>query len=156
MHPNQQLLTRFYTAFQNRDHQSMQSCYAPNAIFSDPVFPNLSSTETKARWEMLCKRGKDLRLEFSNVEADEKTGSASWTAYYTFSGTGKKVKNHVKSGFKLENGLITGQVDEFDFYKWAAQALGLPGKLLGWTGWMKNKVRTSARKSLVSFMNKQQ
>jgi hypothetical protein len=154
MNTNEALISRFYNSFQNRNYSGMQSCYSDNAVFSDPVFPNLNASETKAMWEMLCKRGKDLHLDFSGVEANNSTGSANWTAYYTFSGTGKKVTNHVKASFRFENGLIVEHIDDFNFYEWASQALGLPGKLLGWTGWMKNKVRTSARNSLISFINR--
>jgi hypothetical protein len=132
----------------------MQSCYSDNARFNDPVFLDLNSEEVKAMWEMLCKRGKDLQIEFGSVEANDSAGNATWTAHYTFTGTGKKVINHVKSRFKFKNGLITEHIDDFNFYNWASQALGMPGRLLGWTGWMKKKVRASARNSLISFMNR--
>ena len=88
MNGNQQLITKFYTAFQNKDYKTMQDCYAENATFSDPVFENLNVAEVKAMWEMLITRGKDLQLEFSNVEANETMGSAEWIATYTFSASG--------------------------------------------------------------------
>ena len=38
---NQQLIERFYRAFDEGDGDAMAACYAPDARFSDPVFPDL-------------------------------------------------------------------------------------------------------------------
>lgn len=152
MTANQKLINHFYNSFNQRDYKAMQDCYADNATFSDEVFQNLNSAEVRAMWKMLCLRGKDLQIHFQNVTADEKSGSCEWIANYTFSQTGKKVKNQIKASFEFENGKIIKHLDSFDFYKWSSQALGLTGKLLGWTSFLKNKVRQTARKSLTDFM----
>ena len=144
MNPNEQLLTTFYLAFQNKDYNSMQNCYSDNAVFNDEVFHNLNSSQVKAMWEMLIKKGKDLKIEFHNVKADETKGSAEWIAYYTFSATKRKVVNRIKSKFIFENGIIISHKDTFDFYRWAKQALGAMGILLGWTSFIKRKVRETA------------
>ncbi|MDX1941299.1 MAG: nuclear transport factor 2 family protein [Saprospiraceae bacterium] len=154
MNHNEQLIHNFYQAFQNKDYETMQSCYADDATFSDPVFQNLSSTQVRAMWEMLIKKGKDLQLEYHNVQANETNGSAEWIATYTFSATGKKVINHIKANFIFENGKIIKHSDRFDLYKWIRQAFGLPGLLLGWTSLLKKKVQETAMKSLTNFMNK--
>lgn len=154
MTTNEELITRFYTCFSKGDYRGMQNCYAGNATFSDPVFQNLDAAEVKAMWEMLCKRGKDMQITFTNVTANEQSGSAEWTAVYTFSASGRKVINHVSAKFRIENGLFIQHTDTFNFHKWAHQALGLKGWLLGGTSFLKNKVRTNARKSLSDFMKK--
>src|SRR4051812_8245778 len=141
MHPNEVLITKFYTAFSQKDYKGMQECYADKAVFNDAVFRNLDAGQVKAMWEMLCKNGKDLQLEFSNVKADDNRGSADWVATYTFSATGKKVVNRIKAEFEFGNNRIIKHTDNFSFYNWACQALGMPGKLLGWTFFLKNKVR---------------
>jgi ketosteroid isomerase-like protein len=151
---NKELITRFYSAFKNKDFKSMQECYADNAIFSDSVFQNLNAAQVKAMWEMLCKNGKDLQLEFKNVSAKETTGSAEWIATYTFSRSGNKVVNKIKAEFVFENGKIIKHTDYFSFYNWSKQALGISGLLLGWTPLIKNKVRTTAMKNLTDFMNR--
>ena len=152
MNTNQLLIRHFYTCFSQRDYYGMQECYAPDAIFTDPVFKNLNGQECRAMWEMLCKRGKDLVIDFSDVVADEHRGSASWVAHYTFSQTGRKVVNHVNADFEFGNGLIIKHTDHFDFYKWSRQALGLPGLLLGWTPGFQKKVQGKARTGLEKFM----
>jgi ketosteroid isomerase-like protein len=155
MNANADLITRFYSSFQNKDHKSMQACYADNVRFSDPVFTSLNAKEAKAMWEMLLRNGKDLYLEFSHVSASDKSGSAEWIATYTFSKTGRKVVNSIRAEFEFENGKIIKHNDHFDFYKWARQALGFSGLLLGWTPFIKNKIRTSAMRNLQQFMSKQ-
>lgn len=154
MNTNEQLIHQFYRAFQNKDYKTMQSCYADDARFSDAVFQNLDAAQARAMWEMLIKRGKDLQLEYHNVQANETNGSAEWIATYTFSATGKKVINHIKANFIFKNGKIIKHTDQFDFYKWARQALGFTGLILGWTGFVKKKVRQTAMKNLDNFMNR--
>jgi ketosteroid isomerase-like protein len=154
MNGNEQLIHKFYTCFQNKDHAGMQACYADDARFSDPVFQNLDAAQVRAMWEMLVARGKDLVLEFSNVHADGKQGSADWKATYTFSATKKKVVNHIHADFVFENGKIALHRDHFSFYNWARQALGFPGLLFGWSGFIRESVRQKAMRSLLDFMNK--
>ncbi len=154
MTSNQQLITNFYRAFQKRDYKTMQSCYAEDAVFNDEVFSNLNANEIKAMWEMLCIRGKDLQLDFSNVQADEKKGNAEWVASYTFSKTNRKVVNRIKAKFTFHNEKISKHTDSFNFYNWSRQALGITGLLLGWTSLVKNKVHKEAMKNLKDFMQR--
>lgn len=153
MNDNEKLIQHFYNSFSQRDYKAMQDCYADNATFTDEAFIDLNSAQVKAMWEMLILRGKDLQIRFQNVSADEKSGSAEWIANYTFSQTGNKVENHITANFEFENGKIVKHIDSFDFYKWSSQALGLPGKLLGWSSFLRNKVQKTAMKNLTDFMN---
>ncbi|MBE9598833.1 nuclear transport factor 2 family protein [Pedobacter sp. MC2016-24] len=154
MNTNEALINHFYTCFQRKDVKGMQDCYADKAVFSDPVFQNLNAPEVRSMWAMLLASGKDMRIEFKNIIAGQQDGTAEWDAYYTFSSTGNKVLNKIKATFVLENGKIIAHQDHFDFYTWAKQALGLTGLLLGWTSFLKNKIRTKARKNLDNYMNK--
>jgi len=133
----------------------MQSCYADNIIFNDPAFGILHGDEAKAMWEMLCKSAKDFELSFGNIQLlDDEYATCDWTAKYSFSKTDRKVVNKIKAHMRIENGLITEHTDQFDIYKWSRQALGLPGWLLGWSGYMEQKIKNNARKSLDAFMSK--
>lgn len=152
MHPNAELIQRFYTAFAARDHQTMADCYRPDAHFSDPAFPHLEGSKISAMWRMLCLRGKDLELTFSDIAADDSTGSAKWEAVYTFGQTGRKVHNRISARFELIEGKISRHVDTFDFYRWTRMALGPAGALLGWTGFLQNKVRSRAAGQLEKFL----
>jgi len=152
MHPNAQLLTDFYSAFQRRDGDAMAACYHPEAEFSDEVFPGLRHGGVTSMWRMLCERGKDLTLEFSGIQADDRSGRAHWEARYSFSATGRKVHNIIDAEFEFRDGKILRHRDRFDFHRWSRQALGTPGLLLGWTPFLKNKVRGNARAALEKFM----
>jgi ketosteroid isomerase-like protein len=154
MHPNAELITRFYTAFGNRDASGMAACYHPEIEFSDEVFPDLKGPRAGAMWQMLCERGKDLKIEFRDIEADDSTGRAHWEAWYTFSATGRPVHNRVEARFEFLDGKIVRHHDSFDFRAWASQALGPVGKLLGWSSMLKKRVRSQAGESLEVFLNK--
>lgn len=129
----------------------MGACYHPDATFRDEAF-NLRSAEVPAMWHMLCERGKDLRIVFSDVAADEHKGSANWEAWYTFSKSGRKVHNVIHAEFTFKDGKILTHHDTFPFHRWARQALGLPGLLLGWTGFFRKKVQATAMDGLRKFM----
>ncbi len=152
MQDNKQLIETFYTAFQNKDYKTMQGCYADTATFSDSVFIGLDAKQVRAMWEMLIRRGKDLKLEFKNIQADNNKGSAEWIATYTFSASGNKVVNRIKAVFEFENGKIVKHTDSFDFPLWAKQALGFKGWLLGRTSFLRKKVQGTAKQSLEKFI----
>ncbi|RZL35919.1 MAG: nuclear transport factor 2 family protein [Pedobacter sp.] len=152
MHANEQLIKHFYTCFQNMDYKGMQACYAENATFNDSVFKNLNADQVKAMWQMLISSAKEFKIEFSKVDADEKTGSAHWDAYYIFSKTGNNVVNRIDATFEIKDGKIVKHTDHFNFYTWAKQALGTTGLLLGWTSFLKKKIQTTAMDNLEKFM----
>lgn len=152
MHAHEQLIQHFYSAFQKRDAAGMVACYAPQVQFSDPVFTDLRGPRAGAMWKMLCERGKDLRIEFGEVRADDRSGSAHWDAWYTFGGTGRPVHNRIDASFEFAGGLIAKHTDRFDLHRWAGQALGLPGKLLGWTPLLQNRIRAMAAGNLDQYL----
>lgn len=155
METNKHVIEKFYTAFQKLDHQTMNSCYSDDIVFSDPAFGLLRGDEAKSMWEMLCKNAKNFSLTFSNIQLlDEEYATCNWVATYTFSKTGRKVINSIKAFMKLKDGKIIEHSDAFKLSKWAAQALGLKGVLLGWTGFMKRRIQKNARKNLISFIEK--
>jgi len=155
MNPNEALLTKFYTAFQQKDYKTMQDCYADTATFNDAIFTNLNTAQVKAMWEMLCKRSAaDFKLEFKNIKSEGNTVTAQWTAHYTFTATGRKVVNRIKANFVVGDGKIIEHTDRFSFYKWARQAFGFTAVLLGWTITFKKRVRQTALNNLKKFMEK--
>lgn len=151
---NESTIHRFYTAFQQLDYTTMQACYTDNAVFSDPVFGLLDTQEVRAMWEMLCKRAKDFSLTYGNIRLlDDEYATVEWTATYTFAQTGKKVINRIKANMRFKDGYIIEHSDAFAFYAWCKQALGLPGILLGWSGYMHKKIQLQAKIGLQRFMN---
>jgi ketosteroid isomerase-like protein len=151
MHPNAELIARFYTSLSKLDGAGMAACYASDATFSDPVFTDLRGQEPGKMWRMLCKRGKDMTVVFDGIEATDTAGKAHWVATYTFSGTGRKVVNDIQASFVFKDGKIAQHKDVFDLYKWARQALGLKGVLLGWTPLVQGAIRKQAAAGLAAF-----
>jgi ketosteroid isomerase-like protein len=135
---------RFYGAFARRDGAAMAACYAPDATFSDPVFPQLDGTGAGAMWRMLCERGADLVVTHRIESEDGDRVVVRWDADYTFSTTGKKVHNEITATLVVRGEHIVAHTDVFDFWRWSRQALGVTGWLLGWSGSLQGKVRSTA------------
>jgi SnoaL-like domain len=155
MNSNENLIIKFYTAFSNSDFKEMASCYHQNIIFEDPAFGILNGESANKMWQMLIERSKgNIKIDFLNVVANEFSGRARWIATYNFSQTNRKVVNVIDAKFEFQDGLFIKHTDFFDLYKWSKQALGWKGFLLGWTDFMKNKIRKTAQKSLEIYMKK--
>jgi hypothetical protein len=150
---NADLITRFYTAFQELKGDEMAAMYADNATFSDPAFVGLKGKQPGLMWKMLTTRAKEFKLTFKNVKGTANGGSADWIATYLYGGN-RKVENHIHAEFKIVDGKIVEHVDKFDFYKWSKQALGVPGLLLGWTSFLQSKVQGKARAQLDKYIEK--
>lgn len=149
---NENVIQKFYTCFQKKDWPGMQSCYHNEIIFSDPVFQNLTGPQAKAMWHMLTTASKDLAVTFQNARADEGVGACDWEAQYTFSRSGNRVHNVIHAEFQFRDGKIIRHTDTFNLTLWAGMALGLPGKLFGWTPFIQTKIRKTAASSLAKFI----
>ena len=152
MHPHEALVRDFYAAFARHDAEAMARCYHADVFFTDPVFPALRGQDAGDMWRMLLSRAKDLEVTLDEASADEDGGRAKWTARYTFAKTGRPVINRVDAMFAFRDGLIVRHFDSFSFWRWASQALGPMGKLLGWSLPIKWKVRKDAAAALEKFV----
>jgi uncharacterized protein len=148
---NRALIERFYAAFDRRDGAEMSACYAPDARFSDPAFGELHGEEVGAMWRMLTGRAEDLSVELRDHTADESAGSANWVATYTFGQTRRPVVNDIQASFRFRDGLIAEHEDEFDFRRWARQALGVQGIAVALLPPLRAKARQRARTQLEEF-----
>ena len=97
-------------------------------------------------------RGAAVAVGRALEQLDAQVGSAHWRAHYTFSQTGRAVVNDVRATMRFADGLIADHVDAFDFHRWARQALGTRGLLLGWTPLLRNAVRRRARAGLDEYL----
>ena len=150
---NENPISTFYAAFASLNSASMADCYHKNIEFTDPAFGTLKGERACAMWRMLCSSAKDLNIEFSDVNADERFGSANWRATYTFSKTGRKVVNTISANFEFKDGKIIKHTDSFNLHKWASQAMGFRGWLLGRTGFFKRKLQEQTNKTLDRFID---
>ncbi|HVT18091.1 MAG TPA: nuclear transport factor 2 family protein [Thermoanaerobaculia bacterium] len=148
------LIQKFYSCLAARDAAGMAACYHPDVLFSDPVFVDLRGARARGMWRMLCERGVDLEIEASGIAADEQAGRAHWEAWYTYSATGRRVHNSIDARFIFRDSLIAEHRDHFDLWAWASQALGMPGRLLGWAPPFQNAIRRRAGAALDGFLAK--
>ena len=149
-------IDRLYAAFAALDSAAMQACYAEGATFDDEAFSLRGRDQIGSMWRMLChavraKGRAQWKLQVRGIT----DRSAHWEATYLFSATGRLVHNVIDAEFEFDAaGLITRHRDRFEFWRWARQALGVPGWLLGWTPFLRTKVRAQAAASLKRFRAK--
>ncbi len=154
MHPNEAVICAFYDSLNRRDAAGMAACYHRDVVFSDPAFQNLQGDTARAMWSMLCARGHDLAIRYTNVQADDRHGSAHWEATYTFGQTGRQVLNIIEATFEFEDGTIIRHTDRFNLWRWAGMALGPQGRWLGWLPPMQAAIRKNAMKGLNAYIKK--
>jgi len=144
-------ITTFYAAFAALDGEAMAECYAPDVVFEDPAFGRLTGRDPGDMWRMLCGSGAGPTVTFDVVESTPTSAVVRWTADYAFGPRRRPVHNEVTSRLTTKDGLIVDHRDTFDFWRWSAQALGLPGRLLGWSPMVRARVRATARGRLAAF-----
>ena len=139
-----EVLTRFYDALSRRDGETMASLYSPDASFEDEIY-RLRGEDVGKMWRGLMSRAKTLTVSYTIAKAGAGDGTVEWTARYDYPGGGPVV-NVILSELELVGGKIVRQRDRFDFPRWAAQALGTKGKLLGRFEWFRRVVSREAAK----------
>ncbi len=155
MHKNAELIEQFYSAFAKGDSAAMNDYYHKEIVFQDPAFGVLRGQEVHKMWEMLISKGKDaLQITYSDITATDAVGSAKWTAIYQYGKHRRLVTNTVTAVFTFKDGKILSHHDSFNMRKWAKQALGSTGTLLGGTAFLNKKIKKQARKSLEHYINK--
>ena len=138
-------LARFYDAFAGRDAATMAGMYAGDATFEDPVF-RLKGAEIGRMWTGLVGRARDFSVAYTIAQAASGRGTVEWTARYLF--RGRPVVNVIVSEIEFDGERIARQVDRFDFPRWAAQAIGTPGRLFGRLGWFQRAVSRKVARGL--------
>jgi ketosteroid isomerase-like protein len=147
---NDELIRSLYGAMDRHDGEAMARLYASDGRFRDPVFGELSGAEAGDMWRMLTGRAEDLTVELAAHSAEGDVGEARWIARYTFTPTGRPVTNDIRARFQFRDGLIVDHVDTFSFWRWARQALGPAGVVLGLPplSWL---IRRRPRRDLAEF-----
>ena len=128
MHPNAALLQRLFRALDRHDHQTMASCYHPDATFRDIAFDLRGKRQIHSMWHMICEG--DIRTSFKIDEVDDRTAFVTVVDDYTFRAKGRKVHNVIQSRFRFKDGSIVEQQDSCDTRKWASMAIGGVGGFL--------------------------
>ncbi len=149
------LIESFYTAFADADGEGMIKCYDSNALFNDPVFGTLRGDAIFTMWRMLIKRSNgNIDIKFGEITTDGDEASVDWVASYPYGPKARRVINFVHAEFVIRDGKIIEHRDDFDLWQWSRQALGFTGTILGWSGFIKNKIRQNAADMLAWYQDK--
>jgi len=149
--PIETVVTNFYSAFQLKNANGMNEFYHQGLHFEDPAFGKLSYSQTCSMWKMLCESAKDLSVEFSILRVEEHYVETKWIAEYTFSKTGRFVRNEIIAHMTFKDGKIIEHIDKFDLYRWAKQAMGVQGWLIGATPFFKKKLQQQTNYQLAKY-----
>ncbi|MFI7614651.1 nuclear transport factor 2 family protein [Nonomuraea terrae] len=144
------LISAFFDALGRADLAAMERCYHPEVSFGDPIFQEVEGRDRVMRmWRIQLGVRNGLTSSYRDVRADDFSGTAHWTARYTFSSTGREVVNEIDALFRFEDDLIVRHHNEFDFKRWSKMALGRPhGLVLGWTPMWRRTIRERAARQL--------
>ncbi|WP_433430904.1 nuclear transport factor 2 family protein [Nonomuraea sp. CA-141351] len=144
------LIGAFFDALGRADFAAMERCYHLDVSFGDPIFQEVEGRDKVMRmWQLQLGVRDGVKSAYRDVTADDYTGTAHWTARYTFSSTGREVVNEIDALFRFEDDLIVRHHDEFDFKRWSKMALGRPhGLLIGWTPMWRQTIRDRAAQQL--------
>jgi hypothetical protein len=149
MHPNAILLERLFAALNRKDHEAMAACYHPKATFEDIAFALRGRREIHDMWRMIC--AGDIQATFMVMHADDRAGLVSVVDDYTFSDTGRHVRNVIESRFTFQDQLILTHTDTCDPEVWAVMAMGgIRGFMAGQVGPLR---RFKARRKLATFVD---
>jgi SnoaL-like domain len=155
------VVTRFFDAFAQSDWQTMARCYHDKASFSDPIYPDLREERIVYMWHQLLGGAQQsgakskpkktlgleqLKLEYRILFGDERKAQVGWTATYVVGG--RSVSNEVLSTLAIWDDKIVRHVDEYNFWRWSRQALGLTGLAFGAMPWYQRSVQRSAQSRL--------
>lgn len=147
-----QVIHTFYESFAALDAEGMVACYHDDILFDDPAFGYLRGEKAKAMWRMLVQsqQGKEFIVTHGEVSSQGKKGQAHWEAKYHF---GKRpVHNIIEASFEFQDGKIIRHSDHFDLYRWARQAMGGSGWLIGWTPFFRKRLQGITRRRLETFL----
>lgn len=153
-HPNELLLVKFYTAFQENEYEAIAECYHEDVQFSDDMFENLRGDQVRGMWHMFTRGPvEERKMTFQVIDADELRGRGRWHIDYKFSRTGRMVRNDIESEFRFIDGKIISHHDSFDFARWAKQAFGFKGTFMA-LGPIRKGVKQKIRQTLETHCEK--
>lgn len=147
-----EIIDQFYTAFAKGDWQKMADCYHDDIEFEDPAFGRLDGNAAKWMWKMLLERSKgNLKIEHKVIDDQH----AEWTARYPFGPKKRLIVNKIQASFEFKDGKIIKHHDRFSLWKWAGQAFGLTGWIMGATPLFKNGLQKRTNLQLAQYIKKQ-
>ena len=136
------VIKEFYQAFSELDAERMVACYHDDVWFADPAFGPLKGKRAHNMWRMLVEsqKGKKFTVTAKDIVCDGQTGSATWEAHYNFGSSARPVHNIIHAKFKVQDSKIISHLDEFYVHRWATQAMGFSGRMIGWTSFFRSKL----------------
>ena len=139
----------FYEALNKGDYQFVNSLYHSNASYKDELF-ELKGVEIHALWYSAVQPDLNLSVELKSIKEVDGRVITEWVMNYTLDIINRRISLNEKGTFIFKGDKIIEHIDEYDFWSWCTQAFGIIGKSLGWSNWLRKRVRNQARKSVLA------
>lgn len=149
MHPHEALVRRFFERLAARDAPGAAACYHADIFYSDPLFPRLRGAAAGELWRMRLEALESLEIRLEEAQGDADGAHAVWSLLYAQGP--RTVAVRVRSMFGFRDGRISRHDDHFSFWRWAAQAYGARGAMLGWFGPFRWAVRRRLGRAFERF-----
>lgn len=151
MHPNEDLIHRFFRAMQKHDLSSALLCYHNDITYEDDLFRELKQNDVVKMWEMRMAENPDWEIEYRDVEASAVWGRAYWTLVYGKTKSGKRKRRHIVARFTFLDEKILYHSDAFNLYNWVTENRGAWWRVLVWFSPFRYFLRAGAHRKLQQF-----
>ena len=122
------LVEQLYSSLNRHDYRAMANCYHEAAGFRDIAFDLKGRDQISAMWQMICSGEYPLDIEI--VRADEASAVANLVDEYTFTDTGRRVRNPIEPDSGSRTGSSSTTRTPAIPGVWAAAAVGGIGGFL--------------------------
>jgi len=148
---NTEKVKEFYEALSRNDYEALIRLYHPDATYTDELF-SFKGKEIHALWYAATRPAMKLEVECLAIEEVNDRVQTKWKMGYTLDVINSRIELEEIGIFVFEGEKIMEHSDEYNFREWCTQAFGIIGTLLGWSSWLRNRVRKQARKSVLIHM----
>lgn len=151
---NKNLVETFFQSMGRGDFRTLNACYSHDIIYSDPIFGLLKGDDVRMMWQMLLEGAKDISVKILEIEdVDEEYITCRYSISYFFEPTGRTISNLPKAFMRIKDEKIIEHSDGYRLSTFIANAYGLKGQVLGWSGFMKKSVQRRYSNLLTQFIN---
>lgn len=146
-----EIVKEFYEALNKRDYKIVNGLYHSEAKYRDEIF-DFNGIEIHALWYNATLPEMDISVKLESIREEGDKVITEWEMRYTLDIIKRRINLKEKGVFEFKDEKIYRHTDTYDFWAWCTQAFGAIGRVMGWSNWLRNRVRNQARKSVLTHL----